>query len=669
MIYPDRTPVEVWKPPPPTLPAVFPAPTTGCMSDFDDIDNLLMDLLENDPLIARQELIRKNEIEQQRSAYEEKKRREAAERTAIEAAIQHARDQEEAQILAAQQAEEEKEKKVQDELEARREKKRQMREMSLDDILKMSKNKPKRSPTLSIRSEASGSIRRASSESLNEKEGKDKKKLSASSSSQSMIAPLSMLDELLDPPMMFAQPISSASPNNSSAGVFITSTITRNTPGLQQPPRASPSTTLRGVPETVPETLAVQRDPVFELPTPGSDTTSPNAAISQAQSNATPAAPVQTKPAEPIKNPMDDWGDLDDLLKDVECMATDLATDLSEKMKRRNSSDQSLNSIGSSSSKVQPAPPLPPRPAAPLPPRQFQLQPQIPEHGASAFSPPPSAFSPPNRTFSPSRLSDTSSINSQCSDSYVYNAARATKSSERQQSPSSVSDFRFQRSNTLPHNYNRGSSAFQEPAPSDHTRSFRRKSSIDDLQKRTEELRLQKRSSSSMEQPQRGPIQPQYPEQREVVQWDQMARAQAPSLAPVSPQYHPGYNPPQAYHPSAQYHPHHEPPRRQDNSREFNQYPRDQYNPTSRDPYNNSNRSYDPRHDPRTSQRHEPRGFYEPSHQQYSQPPRGQYVQHEMPRGQYNEPPRGQYEPPRGRTDSSNSGQKVILNNNHHTMV
>ena len=36
---------------------------------------------------------------------------------------------------------------------------------------------------------------------------------------QSMIAPLSMLDELLDPPMMFAQPISSASPNNSSAGV------------------------------------------------------------------------------------------------------------------------------------------------------------------------------------------------------------------------------------------------------------------------------------------------------------------------------------------------------------------------------------------------------------------------------------------------------------------
>ena len=94
------------------------------------------------------------------------------------------RDQELAQIQAAQRAEEEKEKKVQDELEARREKKRQMREMSLDDILKMSKNKPKRSPTLSIRSEASGSIRRASSESLNkdEVEGKNKKKLSASSS-------------------------------------------------------------------------------------------------------------------------------------------------------------------------------------------------------------------------------------------------------------------------------------------------------------------------------------------------------------------------------------------------------------------------------------------------------------------------------------------------------
>ena len=62
MIYPDRTPVEAWKPPPPMLPVVFPAPAAGGMSDFDDIDNLLMDLLENDPLIARQELIRKNEI-------------------------------------------------------------------------------------------------------------------------------------------------------------------------------------------------------------------------------------------------------------------------------------------------------------------------------------------------------------------------------------------------------------------------------------------------------------------------------------------------------------------------------------------------------------------------------------------------------------------------------
>ena len=214
-----------------------------------------------------------------------------------------------------------------------------------------------------------------------------------------------------------------------------------------------------------------------------------------------PAVTVQTKPAEPIKDPMDDWGDLDDLLKDVECMASDLATDLSEKIKRRNSSDQSLNSIGSSSPKpiyTQSGPPLPPRPTAPLPPRQFQLQPQIPENGPSAFSPPPSAFSPPARTFSPSRLSDTSSINSQCSDSYVYNAARASRTSERQQSPSSVSDFRFQRSNTLPHNYNRGSSAFQEPSASDHTRSFRRKSSIDDLQKRTDELRLQK--SYSQEQ-------------------------------------------------------------------------------------------------------------------------------------------------------------------------
>jgi len=232
MIYPDRTPVEAWKPPAPQLPVVFPAPTAGGMSDFDDIDSMLMDLLENDPLIARQELQRKNQIEQQRSAYEEKRLKEAAERAAIEAAIQHARDQEQAQILAAKRVEEEKEKKIQDELEARREAKRKMREMSLDDILKMSKDRPKRSPTLSIRSEASGSIRRASSESLNEKKD-EKKKLTSSSSSQSMIAPLSMLDELLDPPMMFAQPISSASPSNSSAGVFITSNITRNAPSQQ----------------------------------------------------------------------------------------------------------------------------------------------------------------------------------------------------------------------------------------------------------------------------------------------------------------------------------------------------------------------------------------------------------------------------------------------------
>jgi predicted DsbA family dithiol-disulfide isomerase len=64
---------------------------------------------------------------------------------------------------------EEAEKKKLSDLEAIRERKRRMREMSLDEVLKLQKEKKKGSPTPSIRSESItyASLKRNSNESLN----------------------------------------------------------------------------------------------------------------------------------------------------------------------------------------------------------------------------------------------------------------------------------------------------------------------------------------------------------------------------------------------------------------------------------------------------------------------------------------------------------------------
>ena len=64
---------------------------------------------------------------------------------------------------------EEAEKKKMSDLEAIRERKRKMREMSLDEVLKLQKEKKKGSPTPSVRSEnvSYASLKRNSNESLN----------------------------------------------------------------------------------------------------------------------------------------------------------------------------------------------------------------------------------------------------------------------------------------------------------------------------------------------------------------------------------------------------------------------------------------------------------------------------------------------------------------------
>ena len=80
---------------------------------------------------------------------------------------EHARNEKGRQEAEQQAAIQEVDRKQAD-LDAIREKKRRMREMTLDDVLKLQKSKKKgSSPTASIRSETLTGVRRTSNESLN----------------------------------------------------------------------------------------------------------------------------------------------------------------------------------------------------------------------------------------------------------------------------------------------------------------------------------------------------------------------------------------------------------------------------------------------------------------------------------------------------------------------